>query len=177
MRRLIPCFLVTAALMLGCSSGWAQTIWGTASTGAATAQSVVASPTGSAAGFASRVMMGLAGAITPKAPNVLLIISGDVANSVGGSGANIQIRYGTGTAPTNGTNALTGCAGAACGTACGRITSDTITTAALKVPFSIQCVAQAVTPGTALWYDVSLNAVTSGTAVVTDLSLSAIDVQ
>ena len=76
----------------------------------ATAQSTPADPTGTT--DTTGKMMGLAGAITPTyTGRLLIIVSGNLTNTTAaaGDGAKAQIRYGTGSAPSNG-DALTGTA-------------------------------------------------------------------
>lgn len=69
-------------------------------------QSAPSNPTGTSS--ATAVMMGLAGAITPRfSGRVLLMISGAIFNAGIGQGATPQLSWGTGAAPTNGA-ALTG---------------------------------------------------------------------
>lgn len=85
-------------------SGYAAALGLTTSTLART-NSKPSNPTGTAA-TTPGVMMGLAGTITPTATgNVLVTIMGVALNSTSADGANMQIRYGTGSAPTNALNA------------------------------------------------------------------------
>ncbi len=115
------------------------------------------------------VMMGLAATITPTASgNIIIVICGDTDNSGKNDGCAIQIRYGTGTAPTNGA-ALTG-------TAIGSkpITFDSA--GGTVFPISVNAVVNGLTAGTAVWVDISLTALTGGTARVRNLSISIIEV-
>src|SRR5712691_7351312 len=72
------------------------------------AQSTPANPTGT--NNTTGLMMGLAGTITPvRSGAIMIVISGDCTDDTISYGAAIQIRFGTGTAPTNGAT-LTGTA-------------------------------------------------------------------
>ena len=135
---------------------------------AASAQSSPSNPTGTS--NTSGVMMGLAGSITPaKSGNLLIVISGDITNSTAADGGKVQIRYGTGTAPSNGA-ALTG-------TAVGGLVRKTnpASGAATYDPFSVQAIVSGLVIGTAIWLDVSLAAITGGTATIANVSLSALE--
>ena len=88
---------------------------------------------------------------------MFIIIYGDVTNTGGaGDGALMQIRYGSGTAPSNGA-ALTG-------TTCGTQIKFVSASASEQVPFMLECEVNGLTLGTSYWVDVGLNAVTGGTA-------------
>lgn len=120
-------------------------------------------PTGTTSTTA--VMMGLAGAITPKASgNVLLYLNGDLGNNTAGDGANVNLRYGTGTAPTNGA--------ASTGTTCAgpqKLINNPSTT--FRLPFSLTCVATGLTVGTTYWIDAAILATTGGTASIADVAI------
>lgn len=115
------------------------------------------------------VMMGLAGTITPtKSGKLLILVSGDTDNNTLGAGTLVQIRYGTGTAPSNGA-ALTG-------TAVGGLVRNTNPNLLGLLPgvssFSLNAAPSGLTLGTAYWIDISLARVTSGTARARDISIS-----
>jgi hypothetical protein len=132
----------------------------------AAVSSGVSNPAGT--GSTSLVMMGLGTtwAFTPnRSGKVLVIISGDAANSSNG-GFSYQIRYGTGAAPGNNV-ALAGSAGSA--------TAPNIPPAGFAVPFSTQFVATGLTLGTPYWFDLALAVVGSGTASLTNLTVSALE--
>src|SRR6266849_5658286 len=151
MKRLI----LLCLLLIGAAAGPARagtTVYGPHASNAT--QTNVAAPTGTAS--TTGVMMGLAGAITPAhSGNVLLIVSGTLTNGTTSDGAPLQIRYGTGAAPTNGA-ALTG-------TTVGNNIADN-NPVTNKIPFSVQAVVSGLAVGTAYWVDVGLAAVTGGTA-------------
>ena len=88
-----------------------------------------------------------------------------MANNTINDGATVQVRYGTGTAPTNGA-ALTG-------TQLGASQTFTALVAAQKDGFSITGIATGLTIGTAYWIDAAGNAVTGGTAAVTNITVTA----
>lgn len=139
----------------------------------ATSQATPSDPTGTTNG--TGLMMGLAGSITPQmSGKVMIVVSGNISATGigGGSGAKTQIRYGTGTAPTNGA-ALTG-------TAVGNMAQIVNAALALIVPgngnFTCNAVVTGLTVGTAYWIDQSLARITSGTATITGVSISVIEV-
>ena len=111
----------------------------------------------------SGVMMGISGSITPaNTGRVMIIISGDLKNGTNNGNTTVQIRYGTGAAPTNG-NALTG-------TSLGGQINMTAASANQRVPFSCNSIVT-LTVGTTYWIDLALKAV-SGTAYTQNLSIS-----
>ena len=133
-------------------------------TGSSTAANYLqASPTPGAAQTGT-VMDGLGGSmvITPTKSGVLLIIiSGNYQNSSNSQIASIQIRYGTGTAPTIGA--------AVTGTAVGssyRIQSVTAITS-----FTIVSIVAGLTVGVPYWFD--LGQTTAGTNTITFSGLAA----
>jgi len=132
----------------------------------AVAQSTPADPTGTTS--TAGVMMGLAGSITPVyTGRVLMLISGNVANSTLLDGINAQIRYGTGSAPAN--------AAALTGTAVGSLNKTTSAVNAQKTGIALQAIVTGLSLATAYWIDVSLAAVTGGTVTLTNVSLTAIE--
>ena len=130
------------------------------------AQSTPANPTGTT--NTTGLMMGLAGTITPvRSGAIMIVISGDCTDDTISDGAAIQIRYGTGTAPTNGA-ALTG-------TAVGAKVRSNDAAASGLTPFSLNAIVTGLTLSTAYWIDVSLAAITAGTASINDVSISAFE--
>lgn len=115
-------------------------------------------------------MMGLAGSITPNSTGrVFVVVSGNIVNSTGGDGAKVEIRMGTGTAPSN-ADALTG-------TVYGTQQIYTVVVgAADSVPFALQALVTTLTPGTAYWIDVDLAAVTAGTASINNVQITAFEI-
>ena len=115
-------------------------------------------------------MMGLAGSITPtNSGKILIIISGDMSNTIKACGAKTQIRYGTGAAPAN-QAALTGTAVG------GAVTMmEPNSTTGVTTPFSLSAIVTGLSTGTAYWVDVSL-AIVSGTtpnaATIKNVSIS-----
>jgi hypothetical protein len=116
------------------------------------------------------VMMGLNQAFTPaRSGMILIIISGDIGNSLANDGGQVQIRYGTGSIPTNGA-ALTG------STAGGLVKLLSVgATAGRRYPFTANAIVTSLTPGNLIWIDVGLAAITGGTALIYDLSISVIE--
>ena len=132
----------------------------------AVSQASPSAPTGT--NNTTGLMMGLAGAITPANTRIFVTITGSVANDTAPNGAQVQIRYGTGTAPVNGA-ALTG-------TTAGSLQQFTLSLSGQKVPFSVSAVITGLTAGTAYWLDTGLAAITAGTATITQVSVSAFDI-
>lgn len=122
--------------------------------------------TNSAAG----VMMGLALYITTGAKTsgiIQVVVSGAVTNNTAISGWKYQIRYGTGTAPTNGA--------ALAGTAVGILTGGTLGTGASRatMPMAIVAKISGLAASTTYWIDLSLGIVTGGTASLTTVCINA----
>ena len=112
------------------------------------------------------LMCGLAGSILPTGiGKVLLLIEGNCycsSNSIVGS---LGLRYGTGTAPTNG-NALTGFA-------VGRILNNKFGNVS-GLPFALHTVITGLAIGTTYWLDMTISSPT-GTVYLTDLSVSCVE--
>ncbi len=146
--------------------------WGTDTSGnyypaPATYNALPASPTGTTS--LTRVMMGLAGSITPVASGkVIITISGNVNNGTGGNGAVFVARYGTGTAPANGD--------AESGTGCGSQKAFSNTASTEVSPFSTGCVVS-LTVGTTYWLDIALAATTGGTATISSPTVTAYELR
>lgn len=114
-------------------------------------------------------MMGLAGSITPAvSTRVDMTVCGRMANSLINDGVTVQLRYGTGTAPTNGAT-LTG-------TQLGASQTLTEKVAAQADGYCVTGIATGLTIGTAYWMDVAVNAVTAGTASITGNTIKAHEV-
>jgi hypothetical protein len=132
----------------------------------ATSQSTPSDPTGTTS--ASQVMMGLAGSITPtNSGKVLITISGSTYNTGGGTVNTHQIRYGTGSAPTNGA--------AATGTTAGSAVQVAPANGSQPTALSLNAVVTGLTPSTAYWIDVGLGTA-SGTASIKQISISTVEV-
>lgn len=131
-----------------------------------TSNSSPADPTGTTS--LTGVMMGLAGAFTPVLTGkVLIIINGDMGNDTLLDGSQIQIRTGTGAAPTNGA-ALTG-------TTRGTLVKSTSGVATERDAFCIHALFSGLTVATAIWIDIGLAAITAGTATIKDVHISCIE--
>ncbi|MDP2662166.1 MAG: hypothetical protein Q8R28_15685, partial [Dehalococcoidia bacterium] len=117
------------------------------------------------------VMMGLAGTITPTdSGKVFLSISGSLSipGGVAGEIAHVQLRYGTGTAPTNG-DALTG-------TTAGGLIRYVASTTSGEVPFASQALVTGLSVATAYWLDVSLQTTSLALASFEAFRLTAVEV-
>ena len=111
-------------------------------------------------------MTGLAGTITPAVTgNVRFTVTGSGNNSTAGDGWIVQLRYGTGAAPSNG--------GALAGTTCGQ-TKKTVGGTATNA-FAADCYVTGLTVNTAYWFDLMLEAVTGGTATLFFIDMVAIE--
>lgn len=111
------------------------------------------------------VMMGLAGALTPKTSGRMKVtLSGDMYNSTNADGAFVRLRYGTGVAPTNGA--------ANSGTTFGGQPQVVCNVGTERFPFSCQGVVTGLVIGTAYWIDASVGVITGGTAAIENLSLT-----
>lgn len=131
-----------------------------------TTQSSPSDPTATAS--TTGVMMGLAGSITPQVTGkILLMVSGTLSNDTILDGVSIQLRTGTGTAPTNGT-ALTG-------TTAGGLLQFNTAVAGEKAPVCAQAIVSGLTLGTAVWLDVGLAAITGGNASLKNVSVTAFE--
>lgn len=140
-----------------------------AATISATAQSSPSDPTGT--NSATRLMMGLAGSITPASTGkVMCTISGTARNTVGGAtNTTVSAHYGTGTAPTNGA-ALTG-------TQFGTTQILVPSGAGERVGFSTQGIISAtLSLGTAHWIDAAL-ASSAGTSTIANISISCHEIR
>jgi hypothetical protein len=115
----------------------------------------------------SAVMMGLAGAITPRYSGVVDIkVCGDVRNSKMGGEAGIQLRVGFGQAPVNGAAAEGTSEGPTlyyAGAASGR----------QQVPYCMGWIASNLRVGTTYWLDLGLLARGGGTANLFDTQMVA----
>ena len=120
------------------------------------------------------VMMGLSASITPViSGKILIIISGDIDNSIGDAdGSQVQIRTGTGTPPING-DTLTGVAQG--GLVKMSINTSGGGTSVPRVPFSLNAIQSGLTLNTAVWIDISLASIVAGTSRVRDISMSIIE--
>ncbi len=122
----------------------------------ARATSTPATPTGTSS--LTFVMAGLAGSITPATSgNVLFLANVTAVNNTTGDGCQTQIKYGTGTAPTNGA--------AVTGTSAGN-QSVASAGAVLNYPMALMGYATGLTVSTAYWYDIAFEAVTGGTCTI-----------
>lgn len=126
-----------------------------------------ASPTSTASTTA--VMMGCAGTITPtQTGRIKVIISGQMKNSVAGSGVVVDLRYGSGTKPANGA--------AVTGTVIGIEQPFTSVSAGQSTGFTIVGHVDGLTLATAYWLDASVRAVTSGNASINNINICAEEV-
>lgn len=115
------------------------------------------------------VMMGLGIVISPKKTgDILIILSGNLDNITNNRGAQIQIRIGTGTPPSNGSS-LTG-------TPVGNISRMFQTNASIIFPSTCNAAVSGLTIGASYWIDISLAAISGGTARIRDISVSIVEI-
>lgn len=130
----------------------------------------IASPTGTTT-TANFVFQGLAAFITPKVSGkVFIIVTGNCTNNTNNKGISIKGKYGTGTAPTNGTTE------GVIGTQFGGISSVTqVNLSSSLYYFSICANVTGLTIGTAYWIDLAIEALSSGTASISGIVVSIIE--
>ena len=115
-------------------------------------------------------MMGLGSTctITPTATGkVSFRVSGVMYSDTAGDGVGVTLRRGTGAAPANGD--------AASGTVIGGNPSAIIAVGSDAVGFSIHGIVSGLAIGTAVWFDLAVNAITAGSAQVAGLSCEAVE--
>jgi hypothetical protein len=106
---------------------------------------------------ATNYMVGLGVLLTPQVTgSVDITISGNVSNTTGSDGAQLQIAYGTGTAPAK--NA------AVAGTLVGSIFTDS-TSGTTVLPFVCRAVLTGLTLGQTIWIDLAQQALVGGAVV------------
>lgn len=112
------------------------------------------------------VMMGLAGSITPLFDGrVSITVTGSIRNASNNRGGRIQIRYGTGPGPTNGSSIV----GIAAGTPVQMINSNNSPT----YPFTLSAVVVGLSIETTYWIDVSLVIINGGTVTLSSVGITA----
>ena len=136
----------------------------------ATMQASAGNPAGTISSASRMTGVGSTCTITPNFnTRVVITIGGNVQNTTAGDGAQLNLYYGSGTAPANGaatTGTLT-TASAALGVSAGN---------SLAVPFNLgSVVVTGLTPGTAYWFDLALAVITGGTASATGVWCSAFE--
>ena len=138
-------------------------------TNGAVFSSTVTNPTGTTSVGTQKMMgMGATCTITPTtSTRVHFQFVGQVLNNTVNDGAFGQLAYGTGTAPVNGA--------AATGTNIGNGPVLSTATAGTGYPFNMSGVATSLTPGTAVWFDLSLSALVGGTASVSNVTCVAFE--
>lgn len=133
----------------------------------AVAQTSLGSPAGTSS--ATTVMMGLGASsvITPAySSRVRLEFTGVLTCPAVASGT-YGIRYGTGTAPANGT--------AASGTAVGQTKTMTVAGASFSEGIAISAIVTGLTPGTAYWFDLTLATGSGNTVSLNSLDFNAFE--
>jgi hypothetical protein len=131
----------------------------------ATALVTPANPTATTS--TSAVHMGVGGTctITPLfSSRLFVVIQGVAANSATNQVTGLQLRFGTGTAPTNGT--------AATGTLVGAQQAITVAGGNTSSGFSLSGIVTGRTPGVAVWFDVAVF-VSANTGTLTGITFTA----
>jgi hypothetical protein len=131
-------------------------------------------PTGTTSSTGVMMGLGATATITPHGSGVVLIIvTGNMANTVLSGGDQAQIYYGTGTAPSNG-NAITG-------TAAGSKIATVMANNENQWYFSLNAIVGGggtpLTVGTKYWIDVSLAETGSSTASINNVTISAVELE
>jgi len=131
----------------------------------ASVQNTPADPAGTTS--ASFVHAGFGGTttITPSNTGKIHFIASFEMKGTAVGNLNAQLRYGTGTAPTNGT--------AATGTLVGRSTSAISSAAGQQFPTTLNAVITGLTVSTTYWLDVVFASGSAGTVTMKNVSLSA----
>lgn len=128
-------------------------------------------PTGTTSGVG--VMMGLGSScrITPTfSSRVYVVFTGNILNTTNGDGAEIVMRFGTGTAPVNGVAVTGTVVTPGSGLAMIAAVNNQI------VPFNCPGILAGLTPGISYWFDLQLLTLTGGTASVSNLGFIAYEV-
>ena len=136
-----------------------------------TASASALSPTGSST---TEKMMGMGSSFTytpTVSPNVLIMMTGTLTNNTGDDGTTVQMRWGTGTAPSNQATLV--------GTAVGaKLTAQATTSGSggtiPKMPFCCTAVLTGLTLNTAIWIDASVAAITGGTGSISGVTISVV---
>lgn len=138
------------------------------STAGATLQAAPTNPTSTTS--TTGVMMGLGSicAITPKySSRVFVAIEGMGETNTNGDGWEGKLQYGTGAAPINGASGT--------GTSIGGALGAVGVQGGVLNMFNLSGIAVNLTPGTAYWFDVQLQAVTGGTALIANIGCTAFE--
>lgn len=128
-------------------------------------------PTGTTSTTGVMAGVGSTCTITPTySTRVFFMITGVIANNTSGSGSNALLKFGTGTAPTNGA--------AATGTTIGNASTFYPTPNAnnIYVPFVTQGIVAGLTTGTAYWFDIDQYSTTSGTTTMLQITCTAFEI-
>ena len=136
-------------------------------TGAGSTGGGLTGPTGAASTSALMCGLGLLAGFsyTPQVTGTLLVnIAGLASQTVLADGNTVQLRQGTGTAPSQGA--------AASGNLIGNAQRIVDATTASHIGFSIPARVTGLTLGTAVWFDLSILAVTGGAASVQDINIT-----
>jgi hypothetical protein len=129
-----------------------------------TAPAATVSTTGVMMGIGSTAKFTLA---APTSGSVLIIVSGNIGNSVASILSQLNLRYGTGTPPINGV--------AQVGTVLTGSYTNWAATANTAVPFSAQAVVTGLITATQYWVDLGLATSATGTASVNNLAVSIVE--
>lgn len=100
----------------------------------------------------------------------LVTMEGSISNGTGGATSNVQIAYGTGTPPANGTLVTD-----AAGTLVGASLSVISVNAGDFNAFSASAILSGLAPGTAYWVDIAYCAPSGGTAQLYGITVTAFE--
>ena len=125
------------------------------------ASATPANPTGTTS--LTQVMAGIAGSFTPTTSGAVNFnTSVQTFQATAAQGCQVQMRFGTGSAPANGA--------AATGTALGQNINNTLMLANQSVSSGLTARVTGLTPSTTYWFDLGFAAVTGGTCSLFNIS-------
>ncbi|MEM3844811.1 MAG: hypothetical protein QXU98_03820 [Candidatus Parvarchaeota archaeon] len=111
---------------------------------------------------------GLGVTYTPSTTGrILIIVTGQVGNTNANEGANIQLAYGTGTSPTNGSQAT--------GTVLGNSYAVMSGINNQYFPFTFTYVLTGLTIGTRYWFDLQANVIGSGNVMIQSVTVLIVE--
>ncbi|HEY8837581.1 MAG TPA: hypothetical protein VIO16_07875 [Dehalococcoidia bacterium] len=127
-------------------------------------QSGSLNPTGTTSTTAVAMGLGSTCTITPTTTRVRIHMHGTMSNSSASAGTVVQLQWGTGAAPSNGSGSV--------GTAVGSPSEGFDAGANAQFPWSLDAIVTGLTAGTPIWFDVSVK-VGAGTGTLANVSCCA----
>lgn len=131
-----------------------------------------ANPTGPASTTYTMMGIGVSGGFVPHYDGAAIVmITGNSSNNTAADGANYQLIYGTGAAPSN-AGTFTG---AACGNPATPTNSSLASSVSTGIPFTVQCIVTGLTLNQGYWFDLAAKQITGGTVTLTGITVSAVE--